>query len=316
MQRKEWGEVAALIHASTNAWYERHGRPPVFACAPEDLELHCRVYEALDPGCCVVAEDSESGRLLGSCFFHPRPTHVSLGIMNAHPDAFGRGVAKVLLQFVIDKADAEDKPVRLVSSAINLDSYSLYNRAGFRPYALFQDMTLSVPESGLDARPPGRDRIRSARIVDAPGMVVLERELVGIEREKDFSYLLANDEGVWRASVLEGEDGRLDGFLFSVTHAACNMLGPGLARDEAGAAALLATELDRHRSRQPVWLVPADCQGLVRQMYSWGARNCELHMAQVRGAQVRGAQVRGARVRGPVRRPRGVILPTFLPETG
>ena len=103
-----------------------------------------RVYEDLDPGCCVVAEDTASGQLLGSCFYHPRETHVSLGIMNAHPDSFGRGVAGKLLRYIIDFADRQSKPVRLVSSAMNLDSFSLYNRNGFVPRKLFQDMFVPV----------------------------------------------------------------------------------------------------------------------------------------------------------------------------
>ena len=40
---------------------------------------------------------------------------------------------------------------------------------------------------------------------------------------------------------------------------------------------------------------------LVRTLYTWGARNCELHLAQIRG---------------PFHRPTGLIVPTFTPETG
>ena len=40
---------------------------------------------------------------------------------------------------------------------------------------------------------------------------------------------------------------------------------------------------------------------LVQRMYDQGARNCELHLAQVRGS---------------AREPDGVVFPTFLPETG
>jgi hypothetical protein len=40
---------------------------------------------------------------------------------------------------------------------------------------------------------------------------------------------------------------------------------------------------------------------LVRQVYQWGGRNCEMHFCQVRGAMQ------------PFQ---GVNLPSFLPETG
>jgi hypothetical protein len=66
------------------------------------------------------------------------------------------------------------------------------------------------------------------------------------------------------------------------------------------AAALLAAELDLHRGRSPVFLVPVECTELVRSAYAWGARNCEIHFSQVLGEW----------------RPlRGVLMPTFLPET-
>ena len=45
--------------------------PTVESLEREDVELFCRVYEDLDPGCCVLAESD--GQLLGSCFYHPRP---------------------------------------------------------------------------------------------------------------------------------------------------------------------------------------------------------------------------------------------------
>ncbi len=157
------------------------------------------VYEALDPGCCIVAEDVDSGRLAGSCFFHPRETHVSLGIMNAHPDYFGQGVAKRILDEVISIAGSEGKPVRLVSSAMNLDSYSLYTRKGFVPRALFQDMFIQVPEGGLprEVAPEALGRVRDARPEDARAMTDLEMQLNGIRREKDFAHFIDNAAGNW-----------------------------------------------------------------------------------------------------------------------
>ena len=89
--------------------------------------------------------------------------------------------------------------------------------------------------------------------------------------------------------------------LASVNHPGSNMVGPGVARTPEGAAALLRAELDQHRGRSPVFLVPVDSPDLVQQVYAWGGRNVELHFAQVRGQ----AQ--------PFR---GISLPTFMPETG
>ena len=302
MRPDEMDIVAALICDSTNHYYlHKLKAPPIFPHGPASTRLFPEVYEALDPGCCVVAEDVASGRIMGSCFYHPRPTHVSLGIMNAHPDFFSRGVARALLDFVIAFAERENKPVRLVSSAANLDSFSLYTRAGFVPRCAFQDVFIQVPADGFTPAPPGRERVRPVRPDDAPAMAALEMELSHISREKDFRYFIDNALGIWHVSVLENPAGVMDGFLASVNHPASNMLGPGVARTQEDALALIAAELDHHRGRKPVFLVPVECNRLVAALYGWRARNCEIHFAQVRG-----------RFEGFT----GVGMPTFMPETG
>jgi GNAT superfamily N-acetyltransferase len=298
MREDEWGKVAEVIFESTNRWYERAGKGAIFRGSAADCLLFCEVYEDLDPGCCVVAEDEASGRLAGSCFYHPRQTHVSVGIMNVQSDYFGQGVASKLLKFITDFADAEGKPLRLVSSAMNLDSFSLYNRAGFVPRAVFQDVIVSVPAQGMGSVDP---RVREARGEDVEKMVALEEEVSGIRRGKDFAYFIENRRGSWHVSVLEDGRGGLVGFLCSVNHPASNMLGPGVMRSDAAASALIRAELDRHRGRSPVFLVPSDRVGLVREVYGMGGRNCEIHFAQVRGS------FQGYR---------GVVMPTFMPESG
>ena len=132
-------------------------------------------------------------------------------------------------------------------------------------------------------------------------MAELEEELSGIRRDKDYRFFLENSDGIWHASVFESGSGSIDGFLVSVAHPGSNMLGPGVMRDDQQAAALIAAELDHHRGRSPVFLVPVDRLSLVRTLYGWGARNCELHVHQVRGDWQSCA---------------GVNMPTFMPETG
>lgn len=301
MERKDWAAVGELIRVGTNAWYRANGKSDIFTGDPDQMELFCSVYEALDPGCCLVAANARSGQLAGSCFYHPRPTHLSVGIMNVHPNYFGTGVARRLLGAILEIADREQRPVRLVSSALNLDSYSLYTRAGFVPRMAFQDMFLPVPEHGLAFQTSGREQVRIATPDDAEAMAELERSISGISRAKDYRYFLENRDGIWHASVYENEQGRLDGLLVSVAHPASNMLGPGLARNEEIAAALILAELDHHRGRSPVFLAPVQCTDLVQKLYGWGAKNCEIHFAQIRGEW---------------QAPTGVVMPTFMPETG
>ena len=301
MRVDDWNEVARLIHSSLNIWYERNRGFQLVKGGWETMLIFPRVYEALDPGCCVLVEETTSRRIAGCCFFHPRSTHIALGIMNTHPDFFGHGVASQMLRYITDEAERQKLPVRLVSGATNVDSFSLYNKAGFVPTRFFQDMTVKVPDKGFEiAAPPGWT-FRDATVEDIPQIVALERELASIEREKDYHFFLRNNDGIWHMSVITGPNGELGGYLVSVADPGSNMLGPGLARDEGLAAALVRGELNFHRGRSPVWLVQSTSRSLVDAMYAIGAKNCELHITQVLGNYTPET---------------GIVFPTFMPETG
>ena len=304
MRPNEQHDVASLIRESTNCWYEANGRAAIFTGEPSSTKLFCDVYEALDPGCCILAIVEETGQIAASCFYHPRLTHVSIGIMNVHPDHFGKGLARQLLDRIVRLSNEQNKPMRLVSSAMNLDSFSLYTRGGFVPRQIFQDMTLAIPEEGLVERViPGIHRVRDAHLDDLQNIVQLEQELCFIERKKDHRFFLENAMNIWNVCVIESEDTKqIDGVLVSVKHPGSTMLGPGFMRSEEDALALIRYQLDQHhRGGQPVWLVPSSCHSLVSELYGWGAKNCELHFGQIRGQW---------------QEPVGVIMPTFMPETG
>ena len=300
LKHDEWEEIAELIYLSLNSWYEKHvGRLAFPGSDPQVAMVYPEVYEKMDPGCCLVAVSPETGRLAGSCFYHPRSTHVALGIMNVHPDCFGRGVGRQLLAEVLRIADEASLPVRLVSSALNLDSYSLYTRAGFVPRMLFQTMIFSVPEEGPPQPPdPG---VRPATPDDIRAMTRLEAEICGIERSRDHEHFIENEAGIWNSWILEEENGRPTAFLHSIDHPARNVLGPGVARTEEDAAALLNAAFHHYAGRSPVLLVPANADKLVADLYSRGARNRELHVAQVRGDWME---------------PSGIVLGSIMPETG
>src|SRR5690349_25152895 len=117
LTRADWSELTDLICASLNHWHQTHGRPAIFTDGPEACAYMAEIYEALDPGCCVVAVRPGTGRLMGACFWHPRETHVSVGIMAVHPNYAGKGVASRLLRHITDIADAAKLPTRLISSA-------------------------------------------------------------------------------------------------------------------------------------------------------------------------------------------------------
>ena len=158
------GEYARMLHASFNAWYAKRGwAGDYFKCAPADTGIFFDVYEDLTPGTNVSAFHRDTGRLMGTCFYHPRPRHMSLGIMAVHPDHFGCGVGKAMTDAIIAAARDRGTPLRLVSSAFNMDSFHLYGRAGVVPRESYSDMVVQVPH-GYDPQPvPGIDRVREAR---------------------------------------------------------------------------------------------------------------------------------------------------------
>ncbi len=304
LKPSDWSEVAELIYLSTNTWYQVNRGHTIFSGGPAVCELFCRVYDQLEPGCGVVAEDRRTGRIIGSCFFHPRETHVSLGIMNVHPNHSGRGVAGALLRHIIAFAGQDQLPVRLVSSAMNLDSFSLYTRHGFTPYATYQDLTLAIPRTGFDPGKNGIDvsRVREANLGDVSAIGALEFEVSGISRERDYHYFIENDARIWQTQVVESATpGELDGFLVSINDPGSRLIGPGVSRDPGTAISLIASHLDRFRGQSPVCLVPADQPALVQRLYGLGFRNCELHFAQVLGENQ------------PVN---GIVMPSFMPESG
>ena len=295
-------EVAEVIYASINVWYNRHGMPDIFTGGSSVTEVFYDVYNVLEPGCTVLAENNRTGRVMGSCFYHPREHHVSLGIMTVAPDWFGHGVGTALLKSIVDFTESGGYPAcRLTQSALNLDSFSLYNRAGFVPRYAYQDMVLAVPETGLEVSTPLDDRVRPATLDDVPAMAAVEMEVSGITRESDYRYCIENELGIWSVAVCENPRGDIEGWMITCGHRAMNMLGPCVARDEDTAAALIRDGLARYPGRSPVFLVPMEKHRLVHQAYGWGARNCEMHFCQVRGE---------------FQPFEGVSMPSFLPETG
>lgn len=302
MEDGDRAEVAELVAASMNVWDIAHGfAPGRFSGGPAQTALFAHVYEQLDPGHCLVAESEDNGRLAGSCFYRGRETHAALGIMNVHPNYFGQGVAKLLLEEVVAFAERTGKPLRLVSSVMNLESFSLYTKAGFVPSRVHQDVLVQVPEGGFAAELEGLPRVRDATLDDVEAMAAVELEVSGITRGGDYRFFVENADGFWHASVVEDGRGGLDGYLVSIGHPLFNEIGPGVARSEEAGAALLLAELSVYPGRTPLVLVPVETPQLVRLLYRLGGRNCELHAAQCRGE----AQAF-----------RGVTFPTFMPETG
>ncbi len=297
-------EFADLLYVSFNFWYWKHGwGRDYFTCSPHETAIFYHIYNDLSPGCSIAAFEAKSGRMMGSCFYHPREHHVSLGIMSVHPNYLGQGVGRALVNHITDYTDHNGyNACRIASSAINMDSFSLYNRSGFVPRVVHQDMVLTVPETGLAvATVAGQERVREATIADVTGMGMLEMGVSNICRERDYRYAIENPRQVLHATVYENEQQGIDGFMVSVQHPALNMLGPCVARSEEIALALIRKELERFRGSWALFVVPMQKRTMVEQLYQWGVVNVETHLLSVRGE---------------FKEFNGVNMPSFLPETG
>lgn len=304
LRSEEHEAAATLIHRSFVHWYEtRLGQGARFGPSPAAFRIFPDVYAGLDPGEAMAAFEQDAGKLIGLAFAHPRPSHLTVGLVAVAPEAQGRRVARALIELMLERAGGSGRPVRLLSSVANLDSFSLYTRLGFVPHTLYQQMSLTVPAGGM-AHPVPRAGADVRLVTDpreAARLAQFEFEWQGLQREQDYAFLLRNRVGDWRVWAHDGAGGRLKGFLAASLHSGYLMLGPGVAQDEETAADLLWWALNALPGRSPAFLVPANASALVRQCYAWGARNVELLAAQATTEGGGG---------------RGLALPTFLPETG
>ncbi len=296
-------EYSEMLYNSFNDWYWKHGwGKDYFGCKPQETSIFYDIYNDLTPGCSIAAFDDETGRLVGACFYHPRETHVSLGIMCTHKDYWGKGIGKAMVDYILKFTKENNyKSCRLVGSAINMNSFSLYNRSGFVPRVSYHDMVINVSDDTLKIYAPLEDRVRNAVPEDVTGMGDLEMEISGIKREIDYHYAIENPRDVLHAAVYKNDQHGIDGFMISVKHPALNMIGPCLARSEEMAIALIRRELQRFRGTWVLLVVPMGKRKMVEQLYKWGAVNVETHFKQVWGE---------------FQDFKGVNLPSFLPETG
>lgn len=292
-----------MLHSAFNTWYWQHGwGRDYFTCTPDEAAVFYDLYNDVNPGRSIAMFDRSTGQIAGACFYHPREHHVSLGIMAVHPDYFGLGIGRELVDGIVAFTEGNGfNSLRLVSSAMNMDSFSLYNRSGFVPRVPYHDMVLAVPAEGMKVSAPGQNSIRNAEMSDVEAMAGLELELNGICRRADYEYAIENKRGFLHAAVIEGDDGGLNGFAISVQCPALNMIGPCVARSEEVALALVARELDNFAGQVPLFMIPMDKRLMVETLYDWGARNVETHLYQVRGAYTPCS---------------GVYMTSFLPETG
>ena len=250
----------------------------MFSGGPAQTTSSTRCTRRLDPGHCLVAESAETGRLMGSCFYRARETHVSLGIMNVHPNHFGKGVAKDAARSHRrrSRTQHEAAPARLERHEPRL--LLALHEGRLRAAAALPGPRCSTCRSRASAcRSTALERVRDATLDDVEALAELELDVSGISRRKDYRYFIENEQGFWHVSVYESKKGRLDGYLASIGHPLFLEFGPGVARDEKAGAALLVSRArppprTHRRSSSCRWSAPSS-SGL-RTGWAVATRSC------------------------------------------
>ena len=105
----------------------------------------------------IVAQDDD--RIVGSNFADLRSSIAGIGPISIDPQVQDQGIGRKLMEAAIDHlASTNVCGIRLVQSAYNNRSLSLYTRLGFQtrePLSVIQGPALNIKFAGYDVRPAG-----------------------------------------------------------------------------------------------------------------------------------------------------------------
>ena len=135
---------------------ERHGFPPDFPSP----EIASGLLSMLlpHPGFYAVVAISD-GEIVGSNFMDERSEIVGIGPISVDPATQKRGIGRLLMEHVLDRAAKRRAPgVRLVQAGYNNQSLCLYSKLGFRarePLSLMSGSPPHVRLAGYEVRQAG-----------------------------------------------------------------------------------------------------------------------------------------------------------------
>ena len=89
LTREDWEEQAELIHGSLSTWYRTRLNSAKFGEDAGPFRVFPELYEGLDPGCCLVAQEVEggAGRRRGRVHEHRREAGEPGDEARGHEDA-------------------------------------------------------------------------------------------------------------------------------------------------------------------------------------------------------------------------------------
>src|SRR3954471_14862615 len=183
---------------------ERHGFPPDFPSPEIASGLLSMLVQ--HPGFYGVVATAD-GEIAGSNFMDERSQIVGIGPITVDPATQKRGVGRLLMEHVLDRAAERRAPgVRLVQSGYNNQTLCLYTKLGFRAREPLSIMSGSPPR----ARLAGYD-VRQAVEADLATCNQLCRKVHGHDRAGELKDAIQQKT----ATVVE-HLGRITGYATSI----------------------------------------------------------------------------------------------------
>jgi hypothetical protein len=191
----------------------------------------------------------------------------------------GRGLGKLVMEALLEKAEASGyQSVRLLQSAYNRVSFSLYARLGFD----VKDGIATLRGRPVEGERPSGE-VRESASSDLDALDELSLEVLGFRRRGDIDL-----SGRFAPPLVVERQGRIVGFTCQFVTPSGVLLGPAVARDEQALRDLI---LGAARSA-PVGLMvplPVSSSSVLRWALGGGFAISELGTLMVRGTYERPA---------------------------
>lgn len=191
---------ATICHEAFSQVNARHGFPPEIAQRETALGL-MRMLLSNESIFGVVAESG--GKVVGSNFIFPG-TIGGIGPITIDPKVQEQGIGKMLMQRVIEHADEIRMPgVRLVQSAFNGRSMSLYTKLGFD----VREPLICMNGKPIGAEVPGHT-VRKAEETDIDRCVELCQRIHGHDRRGELPPAIAQ-----KTALVVQRGGKITGYV-------------------------------------------------------------------------------------------------------
>lgn len=157
------GRICYEAFAAIN---RQHNFPPDFPAPEAGVGLMHMLFS--HPGFYSVVAELD-GRIVGSNCLDQRSMIAGVGPITVDPGVQNRGVGRILMQAVLERACERECPgVRLLQAAFHGRSLSLYTKLGFdakEPISVMQGLPLRVSIDGFEVRAAKLDDLEVASLV-------------------------------------------------------------------------------------------------------------------------------------------------------